>query len=103
MGPNCSGAAHLERDPLTLTIGLDFTGRREDLKVFLGDEIKVMRRSLGLTQKEFAAAFRVGLGTIRHWERGDRTPEGPAQVFLRVIQKEPDAVLRVLRTLDKAG
>ncbi len=60
------------------------------------DEIKDVRRQLRLTQKEFAVVFRVGLGTVRHWERGDRTPEGPAQTLLRVIQREPEAVLRAL-------
>lgn len=61
------------------------------------EEIKAARKELKLTQREFAVVFRVGLGTIRHWERGDRTPEGPAQVLLRVIMHEPDAVLRALK------
>ena len=65
------------------------------------EEIKAARKELKLTQREFAAVFRVGLGTIRHWERGDRTPEGPAQVLLRVIQHEPDAVLRALKCEDQ--
>lgn len=64
-------------------------------------EIKAARKALKLTQREFATVFRVGLGTIRHWERGDRTPEGPAQVLLRVIQYEPDAVLRALKRGDE--
>ncbi|MEM6729904.1 MAG: type II toxin-antitoxin system MqsA family antitoxin [Myxococcota bacterium] len=59
-------------------------------------EIKEVRHQLRLTQKEFAVVFRVGLGTVRHWERGDRTPEGPARTLLRVIQREPEAVLRAL-------
>jgi putative transcriptional regulator len=63
-------------------------------------EVKAARKELKLTQREFAAVFRVGLGTIRHWERGDRTPEGPAQVLLRVIMHEPDAVLRALKRED---
>ncbi len=61
------------------------------------EEIKAARTKLKLTQREFAAVFRVGLGTIRHWERGDRTPDGPAQVLLRVIKHEPEAVLRALK------
>ena len=60
------------------------------------EEIRATRKALKLTQQQFATVFRVGLGTIRHWERGDRKPEGPAQVLLRVIQHEPDAVLRAL-------
>ena len=51
---------------------------------------------IGLTQEEFAAKFSVSLGTLRHWERGDRKPHGPALVLLRVIDKEGRAVMRAL-------
>jgi len=32
----------------------------------------------------------------RHWERGDRTPHGPALVLLNVIQHNPQAVIAAL-------
>jgi hypothetical protein len=32
----------------------------------------------------------------RHWERGDRVPQGPALVLLNVVDKEPKAVLKAL-------
>ena len=44
----------------------------------------------------FAATFGISLGTLRHWERGDRSPRGPAHVLLTVLAKEPQAVLRAL-------
>jgi putative transcriptional regulator len=49
-----------------------------------------------LTQVEFAAKFGISLGTLRHWERGDRQPRGPALILLHVVDKEPRAVLRAL-------
>ncbi len=55
-----------------------------------------LRKSLGLTQIEFAAKFCISIGTLRHWERGDRTPHGPALALLNVVAKEPQAVLRAL-------
>ncbi len=55
-----------------------------------------LRKSLGLTQTEFAAKFCISLGTLRHWERGDRMPQGPALALLHVVTKEPQAVLRAL-------
>jgi putative transcriptional regulator len=66
--------------------------------VFRPEEIDVgqLRRSLGLTQSEFAAKFCISLGTLRHWERGDRKPHGPALALLHVVAKEPQAVLRAL-------
>jgi len=61
-------------------------------------DIKAVRAKVGMTQAEFAAAFGISLGTLRHWERGDRKPHGPALVLLNVVAKEPDAVLRALNT-----
>lgn len=59
-------------------------------------DVAALRQSLGLTQNEFAATFCISLGTLRHWERGDRKPRGPALALLHVVSKEPEAVLRAL-------
>lgn len=59
-------------------------------------DVAKLRGSLGLSQSEFAAKFCISLGTLRHWERGDRKPQGPALVLLNVMAKEPQAVLRAL-------
>jgi putative transcriptional regulator len=59
-------------------------------------DVAQLRHSLGLTQMEFAAKFCISLGTLRHWERGDRSPHGPALALLHVVAKEPQAVLRAL-------
>jgi putative transcriptional regulator len=59
-------------------------------------DVQALRKRIGLTQEEFAAKFSVSLGTLRHWERGDRKPHGPALVLLRVIEKDQRAVLRAL-------
>lgn len=59
-------------------------------------DVAQLRHSLGLTQMEFAAKFCISVGTLRHWERGDRSPHGPALALLHVVSKEPQAVLRAL-------
>lgn len=59
-------------------------------------DVKEVRRRTGLTQEEFAAKFAISLGTLRHWERGDRTPRGTALVLLNVIAREPETVMRAL-------
>lgn len=58
--------------------------------------VKKIRSQIGMSQTEFASAFGISLGTLRHWERGDRTPQGPALVLLNVVAKEPKAVLKAL-------
>jgi putative transcriptional regulator len=59
--------------------------------------VKDVRERTGLTQEQFAATFAIGLGALRHWERGDRKPRGATLVLLNVIAKDPEAVLRAVR------
>ena len=59
-------------------------------------DVKNIRSKIGMTQNEFASAFGISVSTLRHWERGDRTPHGPALVLLNVVAKEPTAVLKAL-------
>lgn len=59
--------------------------------------VRGVRQEIGMSQPEFAATFGISLGTLRHWERGDRTPHGPALILLTVIKQNPKAVLKALR------
>ncbi len=55
-----------------------------------------LRQRMGLTQEQFAARFGFSVATLRHWERGDRNPQGAALVLLNVIDRDPNAVMRAL-------
>lgn len=57
---------------------------------------KEIRKNLRLTQEQFARRFRLPLGTVRDWEQGLRSPDSAAQNYLRVIAKNPQAVLDAL-------
>src|SRR5450631_4449229 len=59
-------------------------------------QVKVIRRALGLSQEEFAARFRIPLGTLRDWEQGRSEPDQPARAYLKVIAVDPAAVQRAL-------
>jgi len=59
-------------------------------------DVKDIRNKVGMSQSEFASSFGISVSTLRHWERGDRSPQGPALVLLNVVAKEPDAVLKAL-------
>jgi putative transcriptional regulator len=56
-----------------------------------------IRQRLGLSQREFARQFQIALGTLRDWEQGARRPDSAAKAYLRVIEKDPDAVRNALR------
>ena len=60
-------------------------------------DVKNIRSKANMTQEEFAASFGISLGTLKHWERGDRTPRGPALVLLNIINEAPQTVLEILR------
>jgi putative transcriptional regulator len=62
-------------------------------------DVKAIRAQVGMSQAEFSAAFGISLGTLRHWEQGDRQPRGPARVLLTLLAKEPIALLKVLKAL----
>jgi putative transcriptional regulator len=59
-------------------------------------DVATVRARLGLTQDQFAARFGFSVATLRHWERGDRRPQGAALVLLNLIEREPQAVMRAL-------
>jgi putative transcriptional regulator len=78
-------------------------GEKTGVRLFTPEEVNVkkVREKTGLTQEQFAATFGISLGTLRHWERGDRKPHGPALVLLNAVAKEPGTLLRIL-TGDKS-
>lgn len=58
--------------------------------------VKALRTKVGMAQEQFAARFGFSTATLRHWERGDRSPQGPALVLLNVIERNPSAVIDAL-------
>lgn len=61
-----------------------------------GLDVAHIRKRIGMTQRQFAWRFGFSVATLRHWERGDRKPRGPALVLLHVIDRDPKAVVSAL-------
>ena len=57
-------------------------------------DVKAIRKKLSMTQEQFAVTFGFSLPALRHWERGDRTPERSARILLKVIEFSPETVLK---------
>lgn len=55
-----------------------------------------IRAGLKLSQPQFARLLGVGVGTLRHWEQGERQPTGAARVLLKVAAKHPKVVLEAV-------
>lgn len=76
-------------------------GRKtEGIKLYQPHAVDVsrLRERLSLTQEQFAARFGFSVATLRHWERGDRSPSGASLVLLNVIDRNPAAVLQALQS-----
>lgn len=73
-------------------------GERKPSRVFAAAEpdARKIRQLYGLSQEKFAKLMGISVATLRNWEQGRRSPEGPARVLLRVAAKHPEAVLDVV-------
>ena len=60
-------------------------------------DIKRIRKRLHVSQSQFALMIGVSKSTLQNWEQGRREPEGPAKALLRIVDKQPDAVLQSLK------
>lgn len=58
--------------------------------------IRKTRTDLGLSQTEFAARFRVPVGTLRDWEQARATAPDFAVAYVRVIGQHPDIVAKAV-------
>ena len=61
------------------------------------EDVRDLRTRMGLSQAQFAQTFGLTLDTVQQYEQGRRRPSGPASTLLRVIEAEPDAVVRALK------
>lgn len=60
--------------------------------------VKKLRERLGQTQEEFAATYRIPVGTLRDWEQKRKHPDAPARAYLQVIAQDPQAVAALLKS-----
>lgn len=59
-----------------------------------------IRRALGLSQAEFALRYGLTRDAVRAWEIGHRKPSGAALVLLRLIERDPQTVAKMIHALE---
>ncbi len=59
-------------------------------------DVRAVREGLHLSQEEFAARYGLTLSALRNWEQGRRKPEASARVLLKLIEKDPATIDRLL-------
>jgi putative transcriptional regulator len=58
--------------------------------------VKAIREKMGLSQSLFANRFGLSVYSLRNWEQGKRQLDSAARAYLKVIDKAPDIVTKVL-------
>ncbi len=73
-------------------------GYDADEETRIGDIISpaVIRKRLGMSQRQFADAIRVPLGTLQNWEQGRTWMDPSARALMTILAREPEAALRAL-------
>ena len=56
----------------------------------------VIRKRLGMSQQQFAAAIHVPVATLRAWEQGHALMEPGTRALMTILAREPQAALRAL-------
>jgi len=90
----------LEEAFLELAAGLRGEVELEEYEIpediLTASRIKAIRRGLASSTKEFERRFRIPARTMEAYEQGRRRPDAATEVLLRVLEHDPDAVLRAL-------
>lgn len=63
-------------------------------------DVRALRHRLGLSQDGFALRFGFPVTTLRNWEQGRSRPDTASRLLLRLIEREPETVARVLDEAD---
>jgi putative transcriptional regulator len=71
--------------------------RRQRERLMRGDfqgskDVVALRCFVRMSQVAFADALGISVHTLRNWEQGRRTPEGPALALLRIAARHPRAL-----------
>jgi putative transcriptional regulator len=64
---------------------------------FTKEDIKAIRENLNMTREAFASSFCLRESDVLRWEEGTSQPDTYARALLRVIAKNPKAVLEALQ------
>ncbi len=84
------------QEVLAYTRGEDVPGIRVTHVETEDIDVKAIRSTLKLTQEQMAMLLGTSVSGYRKWEQKVRRPSGAARTLMRVMEKEPEAVLRAL-------
>ena len=66
----------------------------EPVKLYGADEVKTIRKAVGMSQKTFASYLGVSNKTVEAWESGTNHPSGAASRILRMMEMDSNLISR---------
>lgn len=77
--------------------GLQEIKRGDHAHVITVPDVIRIRKYAGLSQAQFARLLGVSVRTLQDWEQGRRRPSGTARTLMMIAERDPQAVLDVVR------
>jgi len=85
--------------PKRSTAGRRLAGALREVQALeFARRVREIREGLGLSQADFAKVFGLTLRSLQEWEQARRLPDAAVLTYLRVIEKNPEAVRSALRS-----
>lgn len=75
-------------------------GEREGFVIHRPVDIRRVRESLNLTRRRFAKRYRLNERTVEQWEQGRSAPDQTSETLLRLIEREPEKMAKLVAQLD---
>ncbi|MDH3228436.1 MAG: helix-turn-helix domain-containing protein [Alphaproteobacteria bacterium] len=87
--PNVTQYTKFKKKMMSLNVAVAKIQRRKI-------DVKKLRARLGISQEAFAGRYGLDVRTVRNWEQGRTTPEGPGATLLQLIDRDPDKIVELL-------
>jgi putative transcriptional regulator len=72
-------------------------GEMEPAFTYTDVDVAKIRAKLKMSQAEFADMIQVPKRVVQEWEQRRKAPSGPARALLKVVERAPQTVKRVLK------
>lgn len=72
-------------------------------RMALARTVRMIRERTGLSQREFAARFHIGLGRLRDFEQARSEPDTLVRVFYRLILEDPARAASLADRVEREG
>lgn len=72
-------------------------------RMVLARDVRQIREHSGLSQSQFAARYRIGLGRLRDYEQARSEPDLLVQVIYRLILEDPERARGLVERVEREG